>query len=59
MKTLDLLKIDYAAVIEKLGRGEVLTKQEREILRIGKPLFGGQARNAGKGNGSSNIQKVR
>lgn len=59
MNTLELLKLDGAAIIEKLRRSEPITAAERKTLSIYQQFFGKKAVNAGKRNGSNGVQKVK
>ena len=57
MGTLEKIKFHGIEIIEKLKKGEKLTLSEKEALKIYNSLFSKQAVNAGKRNGSRNIQK--
>lgn len=57
MTTIEKINMDGASVIDKLKRGEALTADDKVVLKIYNQLNGKKAANAGKRNGSKNIQK--
>lgn len=48
MTTLEIIKMDGLAALEKAGRGEKLTSNEAEVLKIYTSLYAKKAGNAGK-----------
>jgi hypothetical protein len=59
MTTLEKIKMDGEAVIDKLKRCEPLTKDDKLVFQIYTTLYGKKAGNAGKRNNDKNVQKVR
>jgi hypothetical protein len=48
MTTLEKIKMDGLAAMEKAGRGEVLSTNDAEVLKIYSSLYAKKAGNAGK-----------
>lgn len=48
MNTIDKIKIDGKAIIDKAKRGELLSPEDMRILKIYNSLYSGNAINAGK-----------